>query len=134
MARTTGGEKLRRQLRRLPDDMASDVQRELEAGAKAILADIVANAPRDKGNLADNALAKPSSDKLAWYVGYSASRAGFKRAWKKGGFEALFNEFGTRKMAATPFIRPAYRKNVRRILDRVDAAVTRVLNRAANLS
>lgn len=134
MARVTGGQKLRRQLRMLPDNMDAEVERVIAAGAGEILADIKANAPKDEGNLSNEALAKKSTDGLAWLIGYSAARAGFKRAWKRGGFEALFNEFGTVKMAAQPFIRPAYKKNLRRILDSIDAAVKRVLEKAAGMS
>lgn len=133
MARVVGGQRLRRQLRMLPDNMDSQVEKALETGAREMLAEMVAAAPVKEGNLRDNALAKKSTDGLAWLIGYSAKRAGFKKAWKRGGFEALWIEFGTVKMAAQPFIRPAYRARLRSVLDRVDAAVKSVLQNASNL-
>lgn len=93
---------------------------------------IAAAAPKDTGRLSEATLFQVSRDELAVHVGYSKNRPGFKRAWKKGGFEALWQEFGTRHHAAQPFISPTFRSQLSRILDRVDTAVNSVLRKAAD--
>lgn len=87
-------------------------------------------APKDEGRLAAAAHHRVSSDGLGLSVGYSKEKTGFKRLWKKGGFEALFAEFGTRHHAAQPFIRRTFRAMVRHALDRIDRAVSQSIKGA----
>lgn len=42
------------------------------------------------------------------YVGLGERTPMMARKWKRRGFLAIFHEFGTRKMKATPFVGPAY--------------------------
>jgi len=86
-------------------------------------------APKDQGDLADAAHHVVSSDKMGVAIGYSKDKPGFKRVWKKGGFVALFQEFGTSQHAAKPFVRPAWRAKIGSALDRIDAARRRTVQR-----
>lgn len=88
-------------------------------------------APKDEMDLANAVHFVASRDGMGVAVGYSKDKTGFKRMWKKGGFVALFQEFGTSQHAAQPFLRPAWRANIKSALDRIDnarrAAVKNVL-------
>ena len=131
MSRVRGGSQLRKQLRRMPNEITDEIKKAIAWGAEEIRAEIELRAPRDEGDLAENVRAKISSDKLGAAIGYSKSRPGFKNAWKKA-FTALFQEFGTRHHAAQPFIAPSFRSKLRPILDRIDGAIDAALKRVIN--
>jgi HK97 gp10 family phage protein len=128
--RISGDSKLRRQLRRWPETLRTEITTALVEGGEAIRAQIEADAPKDEGDLKEAVLARTSRDGLSVQVGYG-KQAGFKRAWQRGGFKSLWQEFGTREHPAQPFIRPSFRANLAGILDRIDAAVKRALRRAS---
>lgn len=128
--KSTSTSRLRKRLRFLEPSTRLEIAEAMDYAGRTIADEITANAPRDKGDLAEAATYKVSNDKLGVSVGYSQKQAGFKRAWKKGGFTALWQEFGTRHHAATPFIRPAYHAKLAQILDRIDAAVRTAINKA----
>lgn len=132
MSRVKGALNLRKKLRTMPDLVTDGIKREIELGANEIGQEIEARAPRNSGDLAENVTVRISNDKLGAAIGYSPNRAGFKRAYKRGGFKALFQEFGTKHHAAQPFIGPAFRSKLKGILDRIDAAVTAGLRKARN--
>jgi HK97 gp10 family phage protein len=99
--------------------------------AGAVLRDeMTTRAPKDEGNMSEEATFRVSRDGLSVQVGYSPRR-GFKRAWKKGGFKSLWQEFGTVHHSAQPFVRPAYRAKLAQILNYVDRAVKRTIIRGA---
>lgn len=99
--------------------------------AGALLRDeIWLNSPKDEGDMADQATFRVSRDGLSVQVGYS-KRVGFKRAWKAGGFKALWQEYGTRHHKAQPFVRSAFREKLSQILNYVDRAVKRTIIRAS---
>jgi HK97 gp10 family phage protein len=133
MARSSvrGGNKLRRALRRMPLEIRKEMGDVLEKGGRELSDMISASAPRDKGRLAAASHYKLGNDKLSVHVGYSGSRAGFKRKWKKGGFVALFKEFGTKKVPAVPFIRPNFRAKVPQIKAEMRKALNRMIARAS---
>ena len=124
--------RLKRKLRRFPKELTVDVAAAIKQGAEELRDEIEDRAPKDEGKLAPAATARVSQDGLSAKIGYSARQAGFKRAWKKGGFTSLWQEFGTKHHAANPFIRPAFRAKLAAILNRVDAAVTKTLNKASS--
>lgn len=62
--------------------------------AGEVLADAVARAPVDTGTLARSLTMQPSGTKGTWQVGTNV-------------FYGLFVEFGTRRMAAQPYLGPA---------------------------
>lgn len=127
-----GGSRLRKKLRRMPAEITAGIGPVIEDGLREIAAEIKATAPRDTGALADATHWQLSRDKLGGVVGYSANRSGFKTLWKRGGFEALFVEFGTKTQPARPFIRPAFRAKLGAILDRIDHAVNAALRKASS--
>lgn len=131
-SRVYGQSKLRRQLRRFPDAVTEELQTEIEYSAEELRATMEQLAPKDEGQLAEAAQKVVSRDGLSAKIGYG-NVAGFKRAWKRGGFKAIWQEFGTVNHPAQPFVRPAYRMKLRGILDRIDGAVNRVLHKASNL-
>lgn len=126
-AKWSGNSRLRRQLRRLPKDMTSDIPTVMQWAGKELSDGIRDRAPKDQGDLASAVHFRVSNDGLGVSVGYSAKQAGFKRLWRRGGFAALFQEFGTRHHAAQPFIRPTWRAVIRRVVDRVDTVVTNTI-------
>lgn len=54
---------------------------------------------------------------------------GFKS--RMGGFRAHFEEFGTSRQRARPFVRPAFYGNLDRIVDRIRESLKRAIERAA---
>ena len=118
----SGAVRLRKKLRKFDPELRTELAEALSDGGKELAGVMRATAPRDEGRLGDAVLSKDDKDGLSTVVGYSAKRGGFKTAWRRGGFEALFQEFGTRHQSAQPFIRPAYRQVLPRILTRVDNA------------
>lgn len=99
----------------------------------AVLRDeMYARAPKDEGDMSEQASFRVSRDGLSVQVGYS-KRVGFKMAWRRGGFKALWQEYGTRHHAPQPFVGPSFRAKLAWILNRVDWAVNRTLRRAGSL-
>lgn len=131
MTRLARASRLRRTLKRWPDELTADITAEMKAAAIILEATLENKAPKDEGNLARAATARVGKDGLGVTAGYSKHKPGFVREWKKGrGFTALFAEFGTSHHAAQPFIRATWRERVKGILDRVDGAVKRSLDKA----
>lgn len=94
--------------------------------------EIEARAPKDEGDMAEQVSFKVSNDGLSVRVGYG-KQAGFKRAWKAGGFKALWQEYGTVNHGPQPFIGPAFRAKLNDALRRIEAAVNRTIRRASEL-
>jgi HK97 gp10 family phage protein len=122
--------RLRRKLRRFPEELRADIRNAMVVSAAELRDEIRANAPRKTGALAEAADYTLSRDGLSAKVGYSRE-AGFKRQFKRAGFKAHWLEFGTKHSAAQPFIRPAYRAKLKGILNRIDSAVRKTLRRAS---
>jgi HK97 gp10 family phage protein len=106
--RIRGAASLRRVLRQAPADMAEGVRSAIKAGSEAVLSDMLANVPRDSGDLAEVTKIKASRDGMSARIGPGVAG---KRDMKKAGWRAHFAEFGTQKMGAQPFVRPALRRN-----------------------
>jgi len=130
-SRLKNDSRLRRKLRRFPETVREEIKVEMTNSANDLLAEIKALAPRDEGRLAENATARVSRDGLSAKIGYSGTQSGFKRAFKRAGFYAAFQEFGTSRHSAHPFLRPAFRNKLRSILDRIDKAVNSALKKAS---
>lgn len=98
-----GADRLARELRTLPDRLSRSVQREaLRKGGEEIVARATAMAPRAPGapDLADNIRvgnARSEDGEVAVAIGPT-----------KNFFYALFQEEGTSRHAAQPFLRPAF--------------------------
>lgn len=130
--RVSGDSRLRRQLRRWPEELRQDLRMVMTSAGATLRDRMWRDAPKDEGAMADQVMFRVSRDGLSVQVGYS-KRVGFKRAWKAGGFKALWQEYGTRHHAAQPFVRPAFRAELSKILDYVDRAVKRTIIRASHL-
>lgn len=118
-------------MRRFPDSVRDEVRTVMKASGETLVNLIRERAPKDEGDMAELAHSVVSRDGLSVKVGYG-NQPGFKRQWKRGGFKALWQEYGTRHHGAQPFIRPAFREQLRTILDNVDGAVTRALRKASS--
>jgi HK97 gp10 family phage protein len=131
-SRVSGTSKLRRQLRRFPEETRAELKAEFETSGKELRDTISANAPEDEGYLKEAAHYQVSNDGLSVVAGYSPKRTGFKRLWKRGGFTALWQEFGTKQHRAQPFISPSFRQKLPGILARIEAAVNKTIKNAQN--
>jgi HK97 gp10 family phage protein len=132
-SRVQGGSRLRKKLRFMPEAATAELKQVIAKSAVDVYDAIRDLAPIEIGRMRESLNYRLSSDKLGAAIGYSKRRSGFRRAWKVGGFEAQFIEFGTKKMSAHPFIRPGFRSQLNSILDNVDKATDRALRRAAGL-
>ncbi|KWT72373.1 hypothetical protein APY04_0167 [Hyphomicrobium sulfonivorans] len=103
----------------------------MRLSAEELADELTVTAPRDDGDLAEAAHWRMSRDGLSAQVGYG-NQPGFKRQWKRGGFKALWQEFGTKHHPAQSFIRPVFRGKLRVILERINRAVGRTLRRASS--
>lgn len=111
----TGFKELHDALLKLPDRVAKNALRAaVNAGASTIKKQVLANAPTDTGLLKKNIYQKQIREASGQYrqtfaVGVRQGRARNKDGSKKElPFYWRFMEFGTSKMPARPFIRPAF--------------------------
>ena len=125
-----GGNKLRRALRKLPKELREEFGDGLKKHSQILAKDIERRAARNKGDLAKAVHFRLAGDRLSSHIGYSQKRPGFKRKWKKGGFVALWAEFGTRHHKSQPFIRPAFRSRVEYIKADMRTMLNRMISRA----
>lgn len=130
--RVSGDSKLRRQLRRWPEEVRREIRVVMNYAGGALADEIKARAPKDEGDMSEQAMYRVSRDGLSAQIGYS-KRTGFKRAWKRGGFKALWQEYGTRHHGAQPFVGPSFRARLGEILNWIDTAVNRTIRRASDL-
>jgi HK97 gp10 family phage protein len=83
-------------LERMDDVMKDTVPEAANVGRDVWFDEVQARAPRDEGDLAQ------SMERVSEEMGPGHARAGFKMD-----FYGYFHEYGTVKMSARPFIRPA---------------------------
>lgn len=113
-----GGERLARELRGLSNRVSRNVQREaLKEGAELIRARASALAPREPGapDLADNIAvsnALPEDGSVGVAIGPT-----------RNFFYGFFQEFGTSRHSAQPFLRPAFDSEGPRALKVIAAAM-----------
>lgn len=129
--RKASASRLRRQLRRIPKELTKDIRHVMNDVGRDLRNHIDAAAPKDEGRLADAAHYRVSNDGLGVSVGYSAKKPGFKRKWKRGGFVALWQEFGTKHHKRQRFISPTWRRRLKPNLQKIDMFVIRALRRLA---
>lgn len=119
--------RLRRKLRRMPDDIVDEVRKAVTDGAEILRFEMLNRVPVDTGILAETIEIKLGRDKLSATVGPGART---KKARLRG-FRALFIEFGTQNMSARPFIFPALESRKNEIRTHIDRAVDRALRRVS---
>jgi hypothetical protein len=101
----SGVSRVRRVLRRLPDEMTAEVKDAIAESAEAVRLDIIANAPEDEGDLKRSVAAKFSPDRLAVYVGPGA-RGAMIQSRRTG------SPFATRTDTGKKKISPSARKDL----------------------
>lgn len=134
----SGMRELQDALKRLPDKIARNALRSaVNAGAAVIRNEARARVPTRTGRLRKAIYQRQIRERSGagtqtFYVGWRAR--GTKRSGKSqthGAFYGRFVEFGTSRMAAKPFLRPAFeaRKHdaVARIREKLRERITRVL-------
>ncbi|WP_422028485.1 HK97-gp10 family putative phage morphogenesis protein [Pyruvatibacter mobilis] len=122
-----GVSKLRKQLRRLPDDVTAEVREAIADSAEMMRFEQLKRVPVDEGDLAASIEIKLGRDKMSADIGPGART---KKAKRRGGWRARFIEFGTRYISARPFVGPAFDAGKDRATQWIDRAVTRALKRA----
>lgn len=122
---------MRRQLRKMGEEVNEPLRETMRNIGSDLESALEAAAPKRTGDLAIAAHSRVSSDGLAVKIGYAHKEAGFKRWWKRGGYVAIFQEWGTKHHPAQPFIRPTFRQRVPIYLNMIDDTVRQVLRRAS---
>ncbi len=126
-----GVTKLRRTLRRMPEEINEPVKREMKRAAESIGDEARANVPVRTGALRENLLVKVSGDGLSARIGYHRTAPGFKRAWKKAGWRARFVEFGTVKVPGVFMITNAWERKRPGLVKDVGRAVSKAVRKAS---
>lgn len=138
--RVDGLRELGERMRKLSADMAGKVARQATAaGAKIVRDQVRVNAPKDTGNLAAAVVMKriTNSSLSAEYVvavrkGKRTDVANAKSGQGKLGKDAYYAhmvEFGTVKMSAQPFIRPAFESQKNAAVDAIASRLKKRLDR-----
>lgn len=151
-----GGNKLRRTLRRLPDDIAGGVKEDIRRGAENIANDAAVYAYSlglyDTGDMIESIEANIGRDGLTAVIGPGAKRLKISKSpfnttlYVKDRdkhaalqfFKAYWAEFGTKgapsknipPQPATPFMNPAYDANKGEILKNLDKSIGDALQNA----
>lgn len=117
-SRMTGATRLRRKLRRFPEEATAEVRTAISEAAEAVHAEALGRVPVDTGTLARNLSYRVSKDGLEARVGILGAKA--KREAYYGGFV----EFGTSRKPARPYLRPALEQERAHFRPRINKAVT----------
>lgn len=142
--------KLSRLLRRAEPEIVEPVKEAIAEGLQAVALDMYSNAPVDEGDLRASISAKASRSGLSGVVGPGAKAAQIVER-KVGSafatravalklsagnrkllfqyFKAYWIEYGTRLMAARPFVIPALESNKAQIIKSIDRAVSGALQK-----
>lgn len=97
----------------------------LQQAAKPILADAIKNAPEDTGKLKKGLkISKAFNKKGIRYV-----YVGTDKKDPQSPFYAFFLEFGTSKMSARPFLRPAYENNKKQVIEILKNEISKGLSK-----
>lgn len=122
--------RLRRKLRRMPDEVVKPIRDEIEDAAQEIHYEALSRIPVRTGDLAQALTWRTGRDGLSARIGFW--KKGNLKRWRLGGWRGHFVEFGTVNMPAKPFLQPAWDSVIPRFkvdLDRkIDAALRRVSN------
>lgn len=131
MGKYVENRQLMKMLRRFPKELTGETKAVVKANAEKLRDEIANRAPKDTGELSENVGIAYSQGGLTARVGFDEAASGFARKWKKHGFLAIFHEYGTVKMPARPFVRPAYRAVLPNALKDIQAAVKSTIDRAS---
>jgi HK97 gp10 family phage protein len=129
----TGAKELSKLLKKLPVKVEKNFMRQaVRAGARVVVKDARKRVPKNTGNLAKSlGVVSRRAKNITMSV---KARSGKKQ--KNDGFYGRFIEFGTRKMAARPFLRPALESNVSNIIkamaDKLNQAIDKFVKKYGN--
>jgi HK97 gp10 family phage protein len=111
-----GMQELLRQLERMGTEAEQVKKDALLAGAEIIQQAASERAPRDTGKLAENIVISEIKEDGTVDIGPDRDR-----------FYGLFLEFGTSKMAARPFLQPAFEENKEQVQQKMADVIRREL-------
>lgn len=137
----TGFREMAAKMRELGPRVARNtLRRATSSGAAVIRNDVRARAPTDTGEMKRDIQIKRSRDtngemsaKYAVYVrvGAKSRLSGRARNVAKDSFYWIFNEFGTAKMAANPFMRPAFEAQKQAAVNKIGETLDEGIQKAA---
>ncbi|WP_031405270.1 HK97-gp10 family putative phage morphogenesis protein [Geobacillus vulcani] len=111
-----GMQELLKKLETLGNEAEQVKQEALMAGAKVVQEAASQKAPRDTGKLAENIVISDVKEDGTVDIGPDRDR-----------FYGLFLEFGTTKMAARPFLQPAFEENKEQVQQKMSDVIRRGL-------
>lgn len=111
-----GMQELLRQLEQVGSEAERIKKDALLAGAEVIQQAASEKAPRDTGKLAENIVISDINEDGTVDIGPDRDR-----------FYGLFLEFGTTKMAARPFLQPAFEENKEQVQQKMAGVIRREL-------
>lgn len=130
-----GVKELERALAQLPKSVSKGVLRSaLKTAGQPVVAAAKANCPRDRGDLAESITIRSTLSRRQRRRRRVRQRFAAEMfigpSWPQGAHGHLV-EFGTSKMPARPFLRPAWDANKRRALDTIGKEIWRAIAKAA---
>lgn len=117
--------RVRRLLRRLPDDATQQIERVVAYTALSIQADAKQGAPIKDGNLRDGIKVRRNRDGLTARIGYVLKRD------RRKAFYAIFIHWGTKHLRGNPFLWNAAARNKRAFFERSRKAIKTALDIAS---
>ena len=136
MTKVKGLEEFKRRWGAIPAAVRKNVRYELEEIADQLVAQMYGLAPQLTGDLAQSiGWTWGDAPEGSVVVGQVGGRAyGTMRitiyAGSKEAFYAVWQEFGTSKMAANPFFYPVWRQNRKRVKSRLTRAIKKAIKQA----
>lgn len=135
----TGLAELEKRLLDFPDRLAKNILAgAIRAGAAVIRDEARSKAPKDTGEMARDILIKKArgGNGLTFHVyvrsGKKSRLAGRKRNVSRDSFYWRFVEFGTSKMGAKPFMRPAFDAKKTEAVERIKAYLSARIDKEAS--
>lgn len=127
MSAVRGTDDLRRRLRMAGPEYTKGIREVMADSAQVVLHEMQARVPAQTGKLRSLLSAKVAGDGLAAQIGLRGKKA------NRQGFYALYQEFGTVKQPAQPFMVPALEATapeiMRRLAKAINAATARLRSR-----
>lgn len=123
--------RLRRKLRRMPDELTKPIKEEIEQAAQEIHFEALSRIPVRSGDLAQALTWRTGRDGLSARVGFW--KKGNVKRWRLAGWRGHFVEFGTVNAPAKPFLQPAWDIVLPRFRRRLDAKIDTALRRVSNM-
>lgn len=124
-SRLVGVNRVRRTLRRIPEDARSGIRSALAAGADLMLNTAQSLVPVDSGLLRSQLRVQISRDGLGARIGLIGKRANRKAYYGR------FIEDGTVKKPARPFLAPAFELHKGEVIEAVSKAMADTLEKAS---